>query len=34
MAGFFLSAFCTGNHWGKTGEKYRQKNSHNKPLSL
>ena len=25
-AGFLLCAFCTGNHWGKTGEKYRQKN--------
>lgn len=32
-AGFFMSIFCTGNHWGKIGEKYRQKIRHNKLIA-
>ncbi|WP_207788861.1 hypothetical protein, partial [Enterobacter hormaechei] len=30
---FFMSIFCTGNHWGKTGEKYRQKIRHNQLIA-
>ncbi|MEQ4990822.1 hypothetical protein ABN135_07510 [Enterobacter hormaechei] len=32
-AGFFMSIFCTGNNWGKTGEKCRQKIRHNKLIA-
>lgn len=28
-----MSVFCTGNHWGKTGEKCRQKIRHNKLIA-
>ncbi len=28
-----MSIFSTGNHWGKIGEKYRQKIRHNKLIS-